>query len=67
MFSNVFAATAAGRLMALFGVCLAAAATGPVAAHGLVGKRFFPATLTTEDPFVADAANPADAQALVRP
>ena len=23
-------------------------------AHGLVGKRFFPATLTTEDPFVAD-------------
>jgi hypothetical protein len=24
------------------------------AAHGLVGKRFFPATLTTEDPFVAD-------------
>jgi len=27
---------------------------GAVAAHGLVGKRFFPATLTTEDPFVAD-------------
>ena len=23
-------------------------------AHGLVGKRFFPATLATEDPFVAD-------------
>src|ERR1700746_3828476 len=23
-------------------------------AHGLVGKRFFPATLATDDPFVAD-------------
>src|SRR5215510_14759355 len=23
-------------------------------AHGFVGKRFFPATLVTEDPFVAD-------------
>src|SRR3972149_11208044 len=26
----------------------------PAFAHGLVGKRFFPATLATEDPFVAD-------------
>jgi hypothetical protein len=26
----------------------------PVAAHGLAGKRFFPATLATDDPFVAD-------------
>ena len=26
----------------------------PAAAHGLAGKRFFPATLATEDPFVAD-------------
>jgi hypothetical protein len=26
----------------------------PAAAHGVVGKRFFPATLTTDDPFVAD-------------
>src|SRR5260221_10884474 len=24
------------------------------AAHGIVGKRFFPATLTVDDPFVAD-------------
>ncbi|HEX3136115.1 MAG TPA: hypothetical protein VHT22_00805, partial [Casimicrobiaceae bacterium] len=24
------------------------------AAHGLAGKRFFPATLATDDPFVAD-------------
>jgi len=29
-------------------------ANGPVFAHGFAGKRFFPATLTTEDPFVAD-------------
>ncbi len=28
--------------------------TCPAAAHGLVGKRFFPATLVTDDPFVAD-------------
>jgi hypothetical protein len=33
-------------------LCLAAA--GPSSAHGFVGKRFFPATLATEDPFVAD-------------
>lgn len=26
----------------------------PAAAHGVVGKRFFPATLTVDDPFVAD-------------
>ena len=34
---------------------LACAATADAAfAHGTAGKRFFPATLTTEDPFVAD-------------
>jgi hypothetical protein len=44
--------TAVFRLMVL---CLAVLAS-PVfsAAHGLAGKRFFPATLTIEDPFVAD-------------
>src|SRR2546426_10439279 len=26
----------------------------PAFAHGLAGKRFFPATLATDDPFVAD-------------
>jgi len=26
------------------------AANGPVFAHGFAGKRFFPATLTTDDP-----------------
>ena len=38
------------------GAVLAAlfAATGTVHAHGFAGKRFFPATLVTDDPFVAD-------------
>jgi hypothetical protein len=31
-----------------------AAVTGAAFAHGFAGKRFFPATLTTDDPFVAD-------------
>ena len=36
-------------------VCLAVLiGAAPAAAHGLAGKRFFPATLTIEDPFVAD-------------
>jgi hypothetical protein len=39
-------------------VALAAAscllAVNDTAAHGFVGKRFFPATLATDDPFVAD-------------
>lgn len=32
-------------------------AHGPAAAHGFAGKRFFPATLVIEDPFVADEAS----------
>ena len=35
---------------ALVGILAAA----PVMAHGIAGKRFFPATLATDDPFVAD-------------
>ena len=31
-----------------------ATSTKPAFAHGFAGKRFFPATLATEDPFVAD-------------
>ena len=34
--------------------CLCLVANGPVFAHGFAGKRFFPATLVTDDPFVAD-------------
>jgi hypothetical protein len=37
---------------ALVALCLAI--PGAVQAHGFAGKRFFPATLATEDPFVAD-------------
>jgi hypothetical protein len=44
--------TAVFRLIVL---CLAVLASpGFSTAHGLAGKRFFPATLTIEDPFVAD-------------
>jgi len=35
-------------------VALGAAAAAPAAAHGLIGQRFFPATLAIDDPFVAD-------------
>jgi hypothetical protein len=35
-------------------VALCIAAPGIAEAHGFAGKRFFPATLATEDPFVAD-------------
>jgi hypothetical protein len=37
-------------------ICAVLAATpgGTAFAHGFAGKRFFPATLATEDPFVAD-------------
>ncbi len=37
-------------------VCLTTLTAGvsPAAAHGLAGKRFFPATLLVDDPFVAD-------------
>jgi len=34
--------------------CGAALCAGDASAHGFAGKRFFPATLATEDPFVAD-------------
>ncbi|HEY7944775.1 MAG TPA: hypothetical protein VIH15_09750 [Casimicrobiaceae bacterium] len=35
-------------------VCASTMAAAPAAAHGIAGKRFFPATLATDDPFVAD-------------
>ena len=35
-------------------LCLGMLATGWGLGHGVVGKRFFPATLTIDDPFVAD-------------
>ena len=41
-------------LLRVASVAAALAASGTVLAHGFAGKRFFPATLATEDPFVAD-------------
>lgn len=41
-------------LVALVAACVSLLVSGPIAAHGFAGKRFFPATLSTDDPFVAD-------------
>jgi hypothetical protein len=38
----------------LIAALLLVAASGQAFGHGFAGQRFFPATLTTEDPFVAD-------------
>jgi hypothetical protein len=38
----------------LWSTLLIAAPAGPAWAHGVAGQRFFPATLTIDDPFVAD-------------
>ena len=48
MTSRHLAAAVAAALLTL-GLCPAL-----VSAHGLAGKRFFPSTLTIDDPFVAD-------------
>ncbi len=43
------------RLLSLLGIAvLIGLHAGPAWAHGIVGQRFFPATLTIDDPFVAD-------------
>jgi hypothetical protein len=41
-------------LTALVTVAVLVASAGVAHAHGLIGKRFFPATLGIDDPFVAD-------------
>ncbi len=38
----------------LWAAGLVVTSAGPAAAHGLIGQRFFPATLAIDDPFVAD-------------
>jgi hypothetical protein len=40
--------------LALAAICGSLVATAPASGHGFAGKRFFPATLATDDPFVAD-------------
>jgi hypothetical protein len=42
------------RTLLLVALFLLGLPTGPAWGHGLVGQRFFPATLTIDDPFVAD-------------
>lgn len=44
------------RLVLVLATVIAAAAMAPACAvaHGFAGKRFFPATIATDDPFVAD-------------
>ncbi len=41
-------------LVCLLAVCAAASMPRAAGAHGLIGKRFLPATLAIDDPFVAD-------------
>jgi hypothetical protein len=41
-------------LLAMLATFSCLVAIDPASAHGFAGKRFFPATLATEDPFVAD-------------
>jgi hypothetical protein len=42
------------RALAVAGALVALSASGTALAHGFAGKRFFPATLASDDPFVAD-------------
>ena len=47
-------ARAFATLLALAFIAACALGPRPAFAHGIAGKRFFPATLATDDPFVAD-------------
>ena len=42
------------RGLAAFGAAVLLLSTTKAEAHGFAGERFFPATLQTDDPFVAD-------------
>src|SRR5262245_65494359 len=42
------------RFTALAGLVAVAAWPARASAHGMAGQRFFPSTLTIDDPFVAD-------------
>jgi len=50
----VSGAPSARAPLLLFTLCSSLVASDPLFAHGFAGKRFFPATLVTDDPFVAD-------------
>jgi hypothetical protein len=57
------------KLAALWVVCAAAwlAAGVPAFAHGFAGSRFFPATLATDDPFVANELSLPTFEAIRQP
>lgn len=42
------------RVLRAVAIAASLALSAPVLGHGFAGKRFFPATLATDDPFVAD-------------
>ena len=44
-----------------------ASTAGTAGAHGMAGKRFFPATLAIDDPFVADELSLPTVQHIKRP
>jgi len=43
-----------GRIGACIAACAIVVTAATARAHGIVGDRFFPATITTDDPFAAD-------------
>jgi len=47
-------ATAPRFLLAAVALVAAALVPAPAVAHGVIGQRFFPATIATDDPFAAD-------------
>jgi hypothetical protein len=62
------------KIVVLLSTCAAAflVASVPTLTHGFAGSRFFPATLATDDPFVADECRfqlfrPSGNQALALP
>jgi hypothetical protein len=57
------------KLAALWSACTAAwfAACIPAYSHGFAGNRFFPATLATDDPFVADELSLPTFQSIRQP
>jgi hypothetical protein len=57
------------KLAALWSACAATwlAASLPAFSHGFAGNRFFPATLATDDPFVADELSLPTFQAIRQP
>src|SRR5438046_5224533 len=50
--SQMFDSDSSGRIA--LATALTLFSTTTALAHGVVGARFFPATITTDDPFVAD-------------